>query len=525
VKVGIYNRWVDTLGGGEQTLGSFARVLAQDHEVEIITHEAPRWEEFLDTLGLDLREIRCAVVPFDRDHYRQVQARTRGYDLFVNCSYLDHVRAYARLNVMQVFFPPEPPDPGHRALAPPARAGLPPFLRPLGGLHPLERDRFGPFAWTDGDGRFELDTAGSGGPVEVRLTLASGRGRHHGPVPIELSLDGQPLGSAALPADGFAELVLTIDAPPGRSFLDLASPTFEPAESGEAPHRRVGVRIARAAASAAQESSRDVAVRRVRPPRDGAGLGHWSDRWRFEDAIASYHLLLANSHFTQRWIGRRYGRSSELLYPPVQIGQFETLPKRPHIISVGRFFVEGHSKKQLEMISLFRRLCDEGLAGWTYHVVGGTHGGAEAQRYLDQCRDLARGYPVVLYPDAPLRELVRLYGEASLYWNATGYGEDPDVDPDRFEHFGMTTVEAMASGCVPLSYAQAGQPEIIENDVSGVLWNTFDELASATLALTGDGERRARLTEAAIARSKDFTYDRFRVRLRRLVAEHSEALR
>jgi glycosyltransferase involved in cell wall biosynthesis len=488
MRVGIYNRWVDTLGGGEQTLGAFAAAFAERHDVDLITHDEPRWDRFADTLGFDLGGVRSRVVPYDPDHYRPVQEASRDYDLFVNCSYLDHVRAYARVNVLQVFFPPAAPD-FLGDVAPPAADDR--HLHAIGGLYPLERDHDGVYAWTDGHGRFALTAPP--GDARVTLTLAANR---PGGTTVTISIDGTPLRTEALPPSGFRRIDVVVPAAlrHGRTqLLDLRSDTFDP--PGDV-RPALGVRVA-------------------------TGLHRWTPQQRYVDSVGTYDLLLANSHFTQRWTALRYGRASELLYPPVQVGQFHPGPKQRRIISVGRFFVEGHSKKQLELIELFRRLCDEGLDGWEYHLVGGTHHDPAAAAYYERCAEAARGYPVTLHPDAPLRDLVGLYAGSALYWNATGYGEDPDTHPDRFEHFGMTTVEAMASGCVPLSYARAGQPEVIENGSSGVLFETLDELAAATLALVANPTRRDTMAQAAIERSRTFTDERFRRTLRRLLADTS----
>lgn len=499
MRVGIYNRWVDTLGGGEQTLGAFAAAFAGDAEVDLITHDPPDWDRFRATLGLDLAAVRSRVVPYDRDHYRPVQEASRDYDLFVNCSYLDHVRAYARVNVLQVFFPPAPPD--HRGdVTPQPYAETPARLRAVAGLYPLERDRDGVYAWTDGHGRFEL--VAPEGPVTVTLRLAANRPAG---AAVTVAVDGTTLATATLPRAGYTDVRVEVPAAlrAGRAQLvDVTSDTFAPPRD---VRERLGVRVGAASAGPA--------------PRPYDGLDRWTPQHRYYDEVATYDLLLANSHFTQRWIAQRYGRASELLYPPVQVGQFAPGPKLPRIVSVGRFFVEGHSKKQLEMIGVFRRLCDEGLTGWEYHLAGGTHHDPAARRYVERCREAAAGYPVVLHTDVPLARLVELYASSALYWNATGYGEGPDVHPDRFEHFGMTTVEAMASGCVPLSYARAGQPEVVEHDWSGVLWETLDDLAAATLRLVADPARRARMARAAVERSATFTDRRFRATLRRLLAD------
>ena len=511
----IYNQWVATLGGGEQTLGAFALSLAERYDVDIITHRQPDWARFREILGFDLDAINCRVVPEDPAHHRGVSEATRDYDLFVNCSYLDHVRAYARVNIMQVFFPPAPPTASGSVRPTPSPLDAPgPRLAAVGGLYSLERDGQGVFAWTDGDGRFELVGA-EAGPVRLSLRLAAERIHTTGPVDVTLTADGVELGGPLqLPPKGYLEA--RVEVPPelvadGRPvFIGVHSDTFDPGSFRDDPRERLGVRVGGAAASDGPDW----------PSLAGLpGLERWSDQCRFYDTLDTYDLLLANSHFTQRWIALRFGRASELLYPPVQVGHFVTGRKQPRIISVGRFFVEGHSKKQLDMIRLFKTLCDGGLEGWEYHLVGGTSHDPIAAEYLERCRVEAGDYPIVFHPDAPLSRLVELYAGSLLYWNATGYGEDPDTEPDRFEHFGMTTVEAMASGCVPLSYARAGQPEVIDNDVSGVLFETLDELGAATLALIDDRDRLTQMAGAAIERSATFSYDRFRTGFLRLLAD------
>ena len=76
--------------------------------------------------------------------------------------------------------------------------------------------------------------------------------------------------------------------------------------------------------------------------------------------------------------------------------------------------------------------------------------GPEHRPYLDEIRSAAEGLPVTLHPEASGAELRDLYGRASIFWHAAGLGEDPDRHPDRFEHFGITTVEAMSAGAVPV---------------------------------------------------------------------------
>ena len=69
----------------------------------------------------------------------------------------------------------------------------------------------------------------------------------------------------------------------------------------------------------------------------------------------------------------------------------------------------------------------------------------------------------------------KLLSTASIFWSATGYGERDD-QPWAAEHFGMTTVEAMAGGCVPVVIDKAGQQEIITPGVDGFRWSTPAQL-------------------------------------------------
>jgi glycosyltransferase involved in cell wall biosynthesis len=187
---------------------------------------------------------------------------------------------------------------------------------------------------------------------------------------------------------------------------------------------------------------------------------------------------------------------------------------------VGRFFLPGtgHNKKQLEMVGAFRRLVESGGAGgWEFHLVGGCS--PEHRPYLDEIRAAAAGLPVVVHADAPGAELRALYARASIFWHAAGLGEDPDRHPDRFEHFGITTVEAMSAGAVPVVIDAAGQVEIVEQGASGYRFAGVDGLVSHTRHLIADPEWRATLGAAARHRAESFGWDAFVPRVRAVVDE------
>ncbi|MFL6200258.1 MAG: glycosyltransferase family 4 protein [Thermoanaerobaculia bacterium] len=220
-----------------------------------------------------------------------------------------------------------------------------------------------------------------------------------------------------------------------------------------------------------------------------------------------FRSIVANSAFTARWIERRWGRPARVLHPPV----FPIPPrdKRPWIVAVGRFTGGGRSKRQVEMIEVFRAA---DLAGWELHLVGT----AQDPEYVRRATAAAVGLPVVFHLDASRAELEEVCGAASLFWHFTGMGEDPEASPERMEHFGIATAEAMSAGAVPVVVARGGQPEIVGD--AGVLWETLEECAEATRKLCGDGALRAKLGEAARRRAAAFAFPRFAERARELFA-------
>ena len=220
-----------------------------------------------------------------------------------------------------------------------------------------------------------------------------------------------------------------------------------------------------------------------------------------------FRSVVANSAYTASWIERRWGRPARVLHPPV----FPIAPreKRPWIVAVGRFTGGGRSKRQVAMIEVFQAM---DLAGWELHLVGT----AQDAEYVRRAQEAARGLPVVFHLDASRAELEEVCGAASLFWHFTGVGEDPEQEPDRMEHFGIATAEAMSAGAVPVVVARGGQPEIVGE--AGVLWEGLEECAEATRKLCGDGALRARLGEAARQRAESFAFPRFAERAREVFA-------
>lgn len=527
MRIAIYNRWLATLGGGERDMAAFAEALQDDHTVDLLTHSAVDLPRIAGRLGLDLGGVSVRTLPFDPE-FRAVVDASAEYDLFVNMSHGDMFAPRARRNLLRVFFPADPSpaaDDQQRAVG-----GAGPRLTLLHGFYAPEKDEGQQFAWTGAEAEliFAWDDAASRSKQARHLQLLVHGWRPGGaePARVSIAVEGRIVAERHLPIHG-AWSPWQIPIPKGLADartlrVSLATTTFNPATAGMGDDNRD---LGLALAGVLVQSARWLGMRRALPTTDSIatpdrGAYEAMIRRRVLPAATAYDRLVAISRFTQLWIARRWSLSSDIIYPPADVEQFQPGRKQPYILSVGRFFAGSHNKKHLAMIEAFRGLCDSGLSGWEYHLAGGADEAMPEQRaYLDQVRAAASGYPIVIHANSSFAELRKLYAGAAIFWHATGYGEDGERTPELFEHFGITTVEAMAAGCVPVVIGQGGQIEIVEPGRSGFLWQTLPELAAHTRLLIADVELRGRMAGAARERSRAFDSIQYASEVRNLVAD------
>lgn len=219
--------------------------------------------------------------------------------------------------------------------------------------------------------------------------------------------------------------------------------------------------------------------------------------------LACFQKIICNSHFTKKFIDRTFGVKSVVIYPPVAVEEFRPLEKKNWILSVGRFTTQLHAKKQHILVEVFQKMCKKGLRGWELVLAGGVL--QEEEDYLQEIRRRVKGYPIRIVKDVSFGELKKLYGWAKIYWQATGFGEKERVHPERMEHFGIATVEAMAAGCVPLVLKGGGLKEIVKDGSWGFLWKEKEELLEKTLFLIQEEEYWQKMAKKAEERSRVFS--------------------
>lgn len=221
--------------------------------------------------------------------------------------------------------------------------------------------------------------------------------------------------------------------------------------------------------------------------------------------LSRYQAVVCNSRFTKESLDPRLGKRVVVIYPPVSSIDADETKKEKIILSVGRFSGFHTAKKQHILLEAFARgIKAKRLVGWNFILAGGLLPSDE--EYFGNLKRLAGDLPVDLLPNAARDALTDCYKRASLYWHAAGYGE---TDPRWMEHFGITTVEAMSAGAVPIVYAGGGQPEIVQEGKNGFLWKTPDELLSKTARLIAHTKTYNILRRSAIQKSKTFSVSVF----------------
>ncbi|MCI0520174.1 MAG: glycosyltransferase [Chloroflexi bacterium] len=507
MRVGIYNRWLSTLGGGEKHGLAVAEYLSQRHEVEVISHQPTPGELVASRLGLDLSRVRFIAIP-DRMS-QEVAPISAEYDLFISASHMDYFPSYAPKSAVLIFFPLRVTAFSRlgRKLKSAARRW---FRLPavLAGFHAFGDSPRG-FKWT-ADTELIIQLPAHSQAYTFSFNICRWDERVHR---VRLELDGSLVDTLRLPGVGETlryELQTPVHIAGRRHALELIVEGDLPV--GGSPK----IEVSDLALSLPRyRLYQELFERRLRPV--GHRLQHYFPSASIGEYMDTYQAIWANSEFTRRWIKTYWQRNSQVLYPLINVEDFVGGEKRQQILNVGRFFSGSHNKKHLEMVRAFRGMVDGGLSGWELHLAGGAMPEAEHQVYLEEVRRLAAGYPVSIHTSIAFQDLARLYAESAIYWHASGYGESEPRDPDKFEHFGITTVEAMSAGCAPVVIGKGGQPEIVVHGENGYLWRTLGQLQAYTRRLIDEPTLRQSISAAAVRQSRSYDRAHFQARLEHLL--------
>jgi glycosyltransferase involved in cell wall biosynthesis len=176
-----------------------------------------------------------------------------------------------------------------------------------------------------------------------------------------------------------------------------------------------------------------------------------------------------------------WGRVAEVVYPPVDIENFKPVRKEFLVVSVGRFT----PVKNYELvIEVARRMPDV-----KFVIVGRKNLFAP---YFDKIAAL-KPDNVTLIADMSRGDVSVLLGKAKVYLHSM-----------VGEHFGISVVEAMAAGCIPVVHDSGGPKEVIGG--YGFLYSTVEEC----VRVIGEALRSDVDSGDVVERVKMFSSDNFK---------------
>jgi len=236
--------------------------------------------------------------------------------------------------------------------------------------------------------------------------------------------------------------------------------------------------------------------------------------------LANWLVKNTNSAFTKKVIEEHWQTQVQYVhYPMVTIGNSSPKieKKEKIILHVGRFFTYQHSKRQDVLVEIFRELrkkYPKELEGWQLVLIGSV----EDQKYAARVAEKAKGLPIKIIHELNRAELLEWYAKSAIYWHATGFGIDEEKHPECTEHFGISTVEAMLSLCVPIVLGKGGQLEVLGDALKELLWQTPDECIKKTLTIIEDKKAQKMYALKAAEQAKQFNSSRFRETLDKMIA-------
>ena len=473
MRIGIYNRYWNTFGGGENYIGTIAEVLSQDHEVELISIEFVDWGKLQSRLGLDLS--RCTFRVWPNESCNVLSPLSAIYQLFINSTYSSSMIPRSERSVLICYFP-------HKLLF--TKVGLKSAARRL--IENLFRTRslvsslpqagvislISGFYEVEPDGRVwgadEVAIAVKEWPgVEVKIPLMPGsyvgiKSVNSDNSQLTWQVSDNVLHFTLLGEKRKATLITIISEP-------MAIKPF-----GNDDTRELGFCL-------------DLSKNRL---KTGTIIASSSGEHVPREALGLYSRVISISNFTSQWIERRWQLRSFKLSPPIDTDKFvpgDIQGKEKIILSVGRFFAGGHNKKHHEIVKAFVKMRATGIIqpDWRLVLIGAKHIDEQIHiDYFNKLCELSKGHPIDIIPDCPFDDLLKYYQRAMIYWHMAGWGENINFHPERFEHFGITICEAMACACVPVLFDGAAQREIVTTNQVNFLYNDFQTLVNHMEKLT-----------------------------------------
>lgn len=210
-------------------------------------------------------------------------------------------------------------------------------------------------------------------------------------------------------------------------------------------------------------------------------------------AAQNVDVFIANSTEVQRRIKKYYKKSSTVIHPPVDVNRFTPArTRKDYYVALGR-------QVPYKRIDLAVAACTQ--LGLPLKVFGN---GSEHQKLVAMA-----GSTVQFYTDR--------FGDASdenateALNHARGF-----IFPSE-EDFGIVPVQALAAGAPVVAYGKGGALDIVDNGVSGVLFD--EQSAKAVMTAIQNAESQTFLPGTLRRKAKRFDKSLFVQKMRKIVSD------
>jgi len=212
-------------------------------------------------------------------------------------------------------------------------------------------------------------------------------------------------------------------------------------------------------------------------------------------------ILLTNSRFTQQVAQKYLKRDMVILHPPVDVHTFASgeAERENYVITVSKFTPK-RALHRIPMIAKNTRNVKFLIAGAADAYSSDTI--TSLQKMTRDCDVHDR---VTLLPNVSRLRLIQLLKRAKIYLH---------VMPN--EHFGISIIEAMAGGCIPIVHRSGGPwLDTLEQQQgrNGFSYSTAKQAAELIDLLVSDEELCRKMTSAAQKRAWDYDRSSFHRKL------------
>ena len=221
-----------------------------------------------------------------------------------------------------------------------------------------------------------------------------------------------------------------------------------------------------------------------------------------KSALARSTIILTISGFSRDAIRKAYPTVDPyILYPPVDIERFSSAyrsnSRRNKVLVISRFSPEKQIEKAIKIAQLVDRI--------EFEIVGSLL--PSNRPYFNFLQKMIQGYAledkIRLSPNATNEELINAMSTSTVYLHTM-----------QGEHFGLSIVEAMAAGLVPIVPSYGGCSEIVPPEY---LYSTLEEAAKRICKNIYEYDKKK--MERVYDIAKQFSSSKFRERMQQYIEQ------